>query len=671
MASLVHTSPPHGPLARVSSVSQTSKKRHRRRTSPSIIAILRQGFEYEVFRDLHDHLFERFERPGVILTIRDAEDHTLRPCFPRKRSPLPPELFHHVTAVTAKSPSQNLIVSSETKVARDLLQRERTGSPSPWGWTSSQRGLIDLYLPIRTTDGYGRADDIAGVLVFGKYRIRGTDSIGVIRKWVSEITAGPKSKDYLPDCSPGERAKLEADLHKLADQVPVLDDATRRLVEYEVRRSLSLTQRFLTRTLTSGMLFGGEDLIDKLITDEPTLGISLADIWSTLEGHLYHITQALRLECAVAYVAEDRDYTELRQVAAAGLQTNTSHTLSFPSEDEFRWVENQNWVNLPRHREPLAWLTPLTLLSARNATLFAHEFPAGYLVLLAFGVNNRRRLTPSERTTLYDAVNTRVFRFLEAALSAVELDELMAETGHLMGRAVGKVQSGFEVLQELLPTVLPQSQRTRRYQLACWALEDGATRLDLIRQNFYAFAGQRRQVDAEKIFDPAFSEDFDVIAILRGMRSFFDRTAEENEFKPISYEFDKEPLVVRGHLESLRLTFLNLFDNAVKFSYSNTYIKISAVRESSRAVIAFENLGVGVAPDEVERVFRRLRRSRFRDPSRRIEGLGLGLPYCKRVVELIFGGTITLRSWEAETRHRRFQGDNWLTEVTLELPLVR
>lgn len=269
-------------------------------------------------------------------------------------------------------------------------------------------------------------------------------------------------------------------------------------------------------------------------------------------------------------------------------------------------------------------------------------------------------------------MNTRVFRFIEAALGAIELDDLMAETGHLMGRAVGKVQSGFEVLQELLPESLPETVIGKQYQLARWALEDGATRLDLIRQNFYAFAGQRQHVDAEQVFDPAFSENFDMIEVLNEMRPFFDRTAHEIELKPVVYRIAKGPVIVRGHPESLRLTLLNLFDNAIKFSYTNTYVRISIYKEGMEAIITFENLGVGVAPDEVDRVFRRLRRSRFRDPSRRIEGLGLGLPYCRRVIELIFGGSISLRSWEAETPSpRRFDGDNWLTEVTIRIPLAK
>jgi signal transduction histidine kinase len=126
---------------------------------------------------------------------------------------------------------------------------------------------------------------------------------------------------------------------------------------------------------------------------------------------------------------------------------------------------------------------------------------------------------------------------------------------------------------------------------------------------------------------------------------------------------------VRGDENLLKLVFLNLFDNAIKFGYAGTYIEISVRVTRGQCIVSFGNLGVGVPADERERVFRRLTKARWKDPVRQIEGLGLGLFFCRQVIRHQFGGRISLSSREAAVPKRRFEGDNWKTTVTIWLPL--
>lgn len=635
----------------------------------SIISVLRKGFEYEIFQDLHEHVYERFSRPSLIFMVDDRDTTNLSACFPRKRTPTPKELFHKLTSITAHSRSVAVIEDYEMKIAEELLCESQEGR-ARWGWQSSGRGLVDLYLPVVTVAGFGRDDSIAGVLVLGKYRTRGLKSLDSLRAWIDRITLGDLAEKYLPTYSSQERKKYQEELRALVEQVPVLTAKERKQVEYEVDRALALMKRFLTRTLESGFLFGGQELLTRLVTTHPSLGVTAPELWSTVQANLKKILSALPLESAVAFASSESDFTELRRMAVVGAKAATDEVLSFAAYEEFRTLEQSDWTNIPRHSGPLSWVNSRNLLGTDSGTVFCKEFAGGYLVLLGFGLNER--LTPSQRTTLYDAITSRVFPYIEAAYSAIELDALMAETGHLMGRAVGKVHSGYEVLMEVSPQRLENAEGDRQYQLARWAIEDGVMRLELIRQNFYSFAGQRRQVDDRSLFDPAFGESFDVVKVLNSMRSFFDRAIEESELKDLHYRLSPDPLVVKGHSESLRTTFLNLFDNALKFSWKNTFITIQLYRDDGECVFTIQNLGLGVPQAETKLVFKRLRKASYRDPLRRIEGLGLGLPYCKRVIELIFSGSIRLKSRKAETPNpRRFKGDNWLTEVVVRIPLVQ
>ena len=198
-------------------------------------------------------------------------------------------------------------------------------------------------------------------------------------------------------------------------------------------------------------------------------------------------------------------------------------------------------------------------------------------------------------------------------------------------------------------------------------------RLELIRQNFYSFGSHRINEKEEYtagIADNVQRAPVDAPKVIRGMVSFFDRAAQEAKLKPIKYVWLCESAITLGRDHDLKLVFLNIFDNSLKFAYANTFIEISVFKESNYCTVDFKNLGIGVASDETDRVFRRLARSRYKDPSKRIEGLGLGLSYCRRIITEIFGGSIDLSSREASTpKPPRFEGDNWLTTVSVRLPI--
>jgi signal transduction histidine kinase len=265
----------------------------------------------------------------------------------------------------------------------------------------------------------------------------------------------------------------------------------------------------------------------------------------------------------------------------------------------------------------------------------------------------------------------------------LELDYLMSETGHLMGRAWGKVYSGYDTLKDLVSLDSVSPEDTELMQLAMWNMEDGLVQLELIRQNFYAFRERRLGVNIQEstqsmgdettdiapvrqTIEPA--DEVDVVALLQDLGPLFRRLSDEFD-QEVRFSMGSPSAVTRGPENSLRLVFINLFDNATKFSYGSTYIEITLTTSENQCVVIFANLGIGVAPDERRRVFRPLTKSRFKDPYRRIEGLGLGLSFCQKVIEDEFDGTIDIFSREVHTPHRRFEGDNWLTTVTIRLPL--
>lgn len=73
----------------------------------------------------------------------------------------------------------------------------------------------------------------------------------------------------------------------------------------------------------------------------------------------------------------------------------------------------------------------------------------------------------------------------------------------------------------------------------------------------------------------------------------------------------------------------NLLDNAIKYSWPDGQVSIKVAQEDHWTTIAFEDKGIGVAPEETSKIWGRLYRG---DKSRSQPGLGLGLSLVRAVM---------------------------------------
>ena len=95
----------------------------------------------------------------------------------------------------------------------------------------------------------------------------------------------------------------------------------------------------------------------------------------------------------------------------------------------------------------------------------------------------------------------------------------------------------------------------------------------------------------------------------------------------------------------LKVVMRNLLSNAVKFTYSNGRVRIGTYREKEDIVIVVEDNGMGIPPDDIDRVFR-IGEDVGREGTAREKSTGLGLILCKEFVEKC-GGHI----WVESTQH--------------------
>jgi CheY-like chemotaxis protein/anti-sigma regulatory factor (Ser/Thr protein kinase) len=98
------------------------------------------------------------------------------------------------------------------------------------------------------------------------------------------------------------------------------------------------------------------------------------------------------------------------------------------------------------------------------------------------------------------------------------------------------------------------------------------------------------------------------------------------------------------HADPVRLAqvFINLLNNACKFTEKGGTITITAEARGNDVAVTVKDTGIGIGPDELESVF-----EMFRQVDKSLErtrgGLGIGLTLAKRLVEL-HGGQISVRS---------------------------
>jgi signal transduction histidine kinase len=110
--------------------------------------------------------------------------------------------------------------------------------------------------------------------------------------------------------------------------------------------------------------------------------------------------------------------------------------------------------------------------------------------------------------------------------------------------------------------------------------------------------------------------------------------------RDVEIDCDLDPAldVIEGDERKIFQVVVNLLANAVKFTPAGGRVTVSASLEDECLCVAVRDTGVGIAPEDIERIFAAYEQS---TPSP--DGFGLGLPLARKFIEL-HGGGLTAES---------------------------
>ena len=211
-------------------------------------------------------------------------------------------------------------------------------------------------------------------------------------------------------------------------------------------------------------------------------------------------------------------------------------------------------------------------------------------------------------------------------------DQFLANVSHELRTPLNSVIGFSDLLLTMASPDSPLTDTQRDYLETI--ARNGRHLLDFINEllDLSKIAAGRMQLTLEPLaLDALFREVADTV------RAQLEARKHKLAIEPL-----RETVIVTADRGRLRQVLLNLLSNAIKFTTDGGRITLSAQLAGDRVRVAVSDSGIGIAPDDQQKLFREFVQLDG-SASRRYEGTGLGLALSKRLVEL-HGGAIGVES---------------------------
>ena len=234
------------------------------------------------------------------------------------------------------------------------------------------------------------------------------------------------------------------------------------------------------------------------------------------------------------------------------------------------------------------------------------------------GVESARLLEVARRAALA-LDNARLYREAQDALRL--RDQVLATVSHDLRTPLAAIYGQAQLLaREAARDCTPEAPRRARRAVA---IMDGARRMTAMVDELLDVArlqaGQHLELQRETV---------DLLALARRV------AAEQRRHAPShSIVVDAEAERVEGEWDAPRIerVLANVVGNAVKYSPLSGEVRVSVAVDADAAVVTVRDSGIGIAPEDLGRIFEPFQRGRLAHGQ--IAGQGLGLASARQIVE--------------------------------------
>ena len=212
------------------------------------------------------------------------------------------------------------------------------------------------------------------------------------------------------------------------------------------------------------------------------------------------------------------------------------------------------------------------------------------------------------------------------------------QQSEFLGNTAHELKTPVAVVKSTLQSILQRPRILEEYRAGIEHSLEDLERLERLLQWIMRLAR------AEQWTRGTLRRDLDVIDVTATCEDAIERIRGFAESRNTTLHLSKNgPLHFKADPEDLQLVWINLLENAVRYSPEGGSVEVAASRGSNGgAQITFEDHGTGIDPAHLPHIFERFYRA---DPSRNraTGGFGIGLAIVKALVEA-YGGVIIAES---------------------------
>ena len=381
---------------------------------------------------------------------------------------------------------------------------------------------------------------------------------------------------------------------------------TERLLIFQESAAPNLLARVPRKTENTGNVprrytldIGGHTYLVSILGEREENGKQTAGMWGLLlnsEQLKTHLLQPIIRQQAspenIRWILRDRDGVEILKSdisAPAPMTARTNFVGNFPP-----------WSLEFYQQNPPLFETLLT--SRRGIYLYMFILLAGILI---FGLTLTLRIISHE----------------------LELGKMKSDFVSTVSHEFKSPLTSIRQLSEMLQTGrVPSEERRQRYYDV---LLEQSERLSLLIDNILDFA---KMEEGKKEFE---FKTVEIGPLLEEVVSTIQQQVRHEGFT-IEVEFDKSLPSIQADRTAIIQAITNLIDNGIKYSAGAKKVCVRGFTENQYLIIAVQDFGVGIKPEEIDKVFERFYRGGD-ELTRTVKGSGLGLTLVKQIVKAHHG----------------------------------